>query len=81
MRDLNSKIKLKAMGFSNKFYTLTPYVDVSASIKQFGEMFLAESVRRVLKFGRISVAESGSMQGEAAADSRILLPLPQMDSS
>lgn len=50
---------------------------VSALRKQFSELFLAESARRVLKFGRISVAEAGSMQGEAAADGRILLPLPK----
>ena len=50
---------------------------VSALRKQFGELFLAESARRVLKFGRISVAEADSMQGEAAADVRILLPLPR----
>ncbi len=74
------QIWLKTVGFANKFYTLTPYVKVSASRKQFGEMFLAESVRRVLKFVRISVAERKSMQGEAAADGRILLPPPQMDS-
>ena len=36
---------------------------VSALRKQFSELFLAESARRVLKFGRISVAEAGSMQG------------------
>ncbi len=107
-------IWLKTVGFANKFYTLTPYVEVrillplpkkrqapsgacfffyyivkkgfgpvkvSASRKQFNELFLAESARRVLKFGRISVAEAGNMQGEAAADGRILLPLPLMDSS